>query len=100
MADIKSIATATAPREFELSYSTTVEEVYEKLSARASAFKMPFKIKEGIPGKRISFEKEPNLDTSMLRFGFLSRTTIKSRSWQTFRRTKRPSTVCALTKTA
>ena len=46
MADIKSIATATAPREFELSYSTTVEEVYEKLSARASAFKMPFKIKE------------------------------------------------------
>ena len=30
MADIKSIATATAPREFELSYSTTVEEVYEK----------------------------------------------------------------------
>ena len=62
MADIKSIATATAPREFELSYSTTVEEVYEKLSARASAFKMPFKIKEGIPGKRISFQKEPNLD--------------------------------------
>ena len=57
MADIKSIATATAPREFELSYSTTVEEVYEKLSAHASAFKMPFKIKEGIPGKRISFEK-------------------------------------------
>ena len=29
MADIKSIATATVPREFELSYSTTVEEVYE-----------------------------------------------------------------------
>ena len=54
MADIKSIATATAPREFELSYSTTVEEVYEKLSARASAFKMPFKIKEGIPGKRMA----------------------------------------------
>lgn len=31
MADIKSIATATAPREFELSYSTTVEEVYLSL---------------------------------------------------------------------
>ena len=45
MADIKAMATATAPREFELSYSTTIEEVYEKLSARASAFKMPFKIK-------------------------------------------------------
>ena len=65
MADIKSIATATAPREFELSYSTTIEEVYEKLSARASAFKMPFKIKEGIPGKRISFEKELNLDVTI-----------------------------------
>ena len=65
MADIKSIATATAPREFELSYSTTVEEVYEKLNARASAFKMPFKIKGGIPGKRISFEKEPNLDVTI-----------------------------------
>ena len=65
MADFKSMATATAPREFELSYSTTVEEVYEKLSARASAFKMPFKIKEGIPGKRISFEREPTLDVTV-----------------------------------
>ena len=65
MVDIKSMATATAPREFELSYSTTIEEVYEKLSARASAFKMPFKIKEGIPGKRISCEKEPNLDVTV-----------------------------------
>ena len=65
MVDIKSMATATAPREFELSYSTTIEEVYEKLSARASAFKMPFKIKEGIPGKRLSFEKEPNLDVTV-----------------------------------
>lgn len=97
MADIKSIATATAPREFELSYSTTIEEVYEKLSARASAFKMPFKIKEGIPGKRISFEKEPNLDVTIWVF---SRTATKSKLWQTFRRTKQPSTVCALTKTA
>ncbi len=68
MTDIKTMATATAPREFELSYSTTVEEVYEKLSARASAFKMPFKIKEGIPGKRISFEKEPNLDVTVWLF--------------------------------
>ena len=68
MADIKAMATATAPREFELSYSTTIEEVYEKLSARASAFKMPFKIKEGIPGKRISFEKEPNLDVTVWLF--------------------------------
>ena len=29
---------------------------------------MPFKIKEGIPGKRISFEKEPNLDVTIWLF--------------------------------
>ena len=29
MVDIKSMATATAPREFELSYTTTIEDVYE-----------------------------------------------------------------------
>lgn len=45
MVDIKSMAAATAPREFELSYTTTIEDVYEKLSTHASAFKMPFKIK-------------------------------------------------------
>ncbi len=38
MADIKSIATATAPREFELSYSTTVEEVYEKAQRTCFGF--------------------------------------------------------------
>ena len=65
MVDIKSMATATAPREFELSYTTTIEDVYEKLNTHASAFKMPFKIKGGIPGKRISFEKEPNLDVTV-----------------------------------
>ena len=30
MVDIKSMAAATAPREFELSYTTTIEDVYEK----------------------------------------------------------------------
>lgn len=65
MVDIKAMAAATAPREFELSYTTTIEDVYEKLSTHASAFKMPFKIKGGIPGKRISFEKEPNLDVTV-----------------------------------
>ena len=29
MVDIKSMAAATAPREFELSYTTTIEDVYE-----------------------------------------------------------------------
>ena len=55
MVDIKSMAAATAPREFELSYTTTIEDVYEKLNTHASDYKMPFKIKGGIPGTRISF---------------------------------------------
>lgn len=61
----KAMATATAPREFDLSYSTTLEEVYEKLSARAAAFQMPFSIKGGIPGQRIAFEREENLEVGI-----------------------------------
>lgn len=62
---VKEAAFATNPREFDLSYTTTLEEIMEKLSARAAAFQMPFEIKGGIPGQRISFEKEPNLDVGL-----------------------------------
>lgn len=65
MADFKTIANATTPREFELSYSTTIEEVFEKLNARASAFKMSFALKDGIGGKKIAFKKEPELDVAL-----------------------------------
>ena len=65
---LKETAFATTPREFDLSYSITLEEIQEKLSARAAAFQMPFKIKGGIPGQRISFEKEPNLDVGLWLF--------------------------------
>lgn len=61
----KAVAGATRPREFDISYSTTLEEVLNKLNARASAFQMPFSIKGGIPGQRIVFEKEPNLDVTL-----------------------------------
>ena len=97
MVDIKAMAAATAPREFELSYTTTIEDVYEKLNTHASAFKMPFKIKGGIPGKRISFEKEPNLDVTVWS---LLRMATKLKSWQISRRTQQQSMVCELTKTA
>ena len=40
----------------------------EKLNARAAAFQMPFKLKGGIPGQRIAFEKEPNLDVGLWLF--------------------------------
>ena len=69
MADIKenakAMATSTLPREFDISYSTTLEEVYEKLNARAAAFQMPFEIKGGIAGQRIAFVKEPDLDIAI-----------------------------------
>ncbi|MHA5218697.1 TM2 domain-containing protein [Dysosmobacter sp. Phy] len=65
---MKEAAFATNPREFDLSYSTTLEEIMEKLNARAAAFQMPFKLKGGIPGQRIAFEKEPNLDVGLWLF--------------------------------
>lgn len=61
----KAVATATQPREFDLSYSTTLEEVYEKLSACAAAFQMPFSVKGGVAGQRIVFEREKNLDVAL-----------------------------------
>lgn len=65
---VKEAAFAANPREFDLSYSTTLEEIMEKLNARAAAFQMPFRIKGGVPGQRISFEKEPNLDVGLWLF--------------------------------
>ena len=65
---MKDVAFATSPREFDLSYSTTLEEIMEKLNARRSAFQMPFQIKGGVPGQRISFEKEPNVDVGLWLF--------------------------------
>ncbi len=65
---MKEAAFATNPREFDLPYSTTLEEIVEKLNARAAAFQMPFKLKGGVPGQRISFEKEPNLDVGLWLF--------------------------------
>ena len=45
---IKEAAFATGPREFDLSYATTNEEIMEKRDARRAAFQMPFQIKGGM----------------------------------------------------
>lgn len=50
MVDIKAMAAATAPREFELSYTTTIEDVYEKLAHMLWLLK-PFKNQRGHPWK-------------------------------------------------
>ena len=66
--NIKEAAFATGPREFDLPFATTLEEIAEKLNARSAAFQMPFQIKGGVPGQRIAFEKEPNLDVGLWLF--------------------------------
>lgn len=65
MADLNSYMTANNPREIELSYSLDIENVFEKLNTRASAFKMGFEFKDGITGKHIAFKKEPELDVAL-----------------------------------
>ncbi len=45
---MKDVTFATSPREFDLSYSTTLEEIMEKLNASRTAFQMPFQIKDGM----------------------------------------------------
>ena len=66
--NMKKVAFAAGPREFDLSYPTTLEEIMKKLEAHRAAFQMPFQIKGGVPGQRISFEKEPNLDVGLQLF--------------------------------
>ena len=62
MASITEMGKAMSPRKFELETPITLEELYEKLSARAAAFKHPFEIKGGITGKHIAFKKDKELD--------------------------------------
>lgn len=40
----------------------TLEEIYERMSARASDFRLPFKLIKGLFGKRIEFEKDKALE--------------------------------------
>lgn len=63
--NLKVAMTATFPREFDIPNAMTIQEIYDKLNARAAAFQMPFSVKGGIPGERVVFEKEPNLDVTI-----------------------------------
>ena len=62
MANLSDLTKTTIPREFDLSGEMTLEEIFDKLNARASAFEMPFSIKGGVGGPKISFEKQKELD--------------------------------------
>ena len=62
MASLSEMAKATAPRTFELAAPLTIEELNEKMQARAAAFQMPFDLKKGIGGLHIAFKKEKVTD--------------------------------------
>ncbi len=65
MASFQEYASATTARTVQVSPELTTELLYEKLSARAQAFQMPFSLKGGIGGPRIAFKKEPDLDVML-----------------------------------
>jgi len=62
MASLSEMAKATAPRTFDLAAPLTIEELHEKMQARAAAFQMPFELKKGIGGLHIAFKKEKVTD--------------------------------------
>lgn len=62
MASITEMGKAVSARTFELTAPLTIEEAYEKLQARATAFQMPFELKKGITGPHIAFKKEKVTD--------------------------------------
>ena len=49
--NLKDSMTATFPREFDIPNPMTIQEIYDKINARAAAFQMPFSIKGGVPGE-------------------------------------------------
>ena len=65
MANLAEMAKATAPRNFDVDPSLTLEALHEKMAANASAFQMPFELKGGIGGDRIVFKREPDLDVAL-----------------------------------
>lgn len=62
MASFKDTMTSERPVKIELGREMEIEEIYEKMNQRASDFKMPFKLKKGLFGKKIEFERDSDLE--------------------------------------
>ena len=62
MASFKDTMTSERPIKIELGREMELEEIYEKMNQRASDFKMPFKLKKGLFGKKIAFERDSDLE--------------------------------------
>ena len=61
MGNLSDLTKTTIPREFDLSAEMTLEEIFDKLNARASAFEMPFSIKGGIGGPKFPSKSKRHL---------------------------------------
>jgi len=88
---MKDVAFATSPREFDLSYSTTLEEIMQKLNARRAAFQMPF---------QDSASRLRKNQMWTLASGFTSRMAHTFEFSRSLRRLRCRLAVCALIRTA
>ena len=62
MANFQEMVNSERPVKIQLDREMTLEEIYERMSARASDFRLPFKLKKGLFSKRIEFEKDKDLE--------------------------------------
>ena len=62
MANFQEMMNSERPVKIQLDREMTLEEIYERMSARASDFRLPFKLKKGLFGKRIEFEEDKDLE--------------------------------------
>ena len=62
MANFQEMMNSERPVKIQLDRAMTIEEIYKKMNVRASEFRLPFKLKKGLFGKRIEFEEDKDLE--------------------------------------
>lgn len=62
MANFQEMMNSERPVKIQLDKEMTLEEIYEKMNVRASDFRLPFKLKKGLFGKKIEFERDKDLE--------------------------------------
>ena len=62
MKGFKEMLDSQKPIKIELTREMELDELYSKLSPRASEFKNEFKLKKGLFGKKVQFKKDAETD--------------------------------------
>ena len=62
MSNFQEMMNSERPVKIQLDREMTLEEIFDKMNARAADFRLPFKLKKGLFGKRIEFEKDKDLE--------------------------------------